>query len=161
MSRKSARGKGDLPRGKTPGMRKDYMRQIARQDASSTADTDYFAAMQGKDSTYSRPSLEVSSEDLSGPPPWYTRPLMPRWASVAMVYIAALGLLGGAIWFVASMKSDITENRERLRSLERSEASFQESVRHEIERLEKSAEKTLSEVRALFQGQSRRREATK
>ena len=164
MSSKRDRAKRrGVPRDKTPGMKKEYLRQIGSVEASGTAGADSFVTMHGMDSTNSRPSLEagVEAPESSVPPPRDGRPLMPRWASIATVCLTAIGIIGGALWFVASMKSDITENRERIRSLERSYSSLQDLIRHEVGRLERSFEQRFSEIIAIFQGQPRMPETKK
>lgn len=158
MSRKSARGKPGLPRDKSPDMRKEYLKYVARHDASSTADTDYFASVQGKDSTKSTPTLGYDVGDAGGRPgvSWRVRPLLPKWAAVATVSIAAVGLLAGGIWMVASMKSDITENRVKIDSIEASAKMNQDFVRREVDRLERLIEKSASEAKAFLETQTRR-----
>ncbi len=144
MSRRHARGKAGLPREKTAGMRKDYFKQIARVDASDTVDSQFFVSAAGEDSTVSRPSVETGAGDVRIPSviSLLRRPLMPKWASYATVIIAALALLGGAIWVVASMKTEIAENRERIRSVEKSGDLRDASFRRDLERLERLIEKT-------------------
>jgi hypothetical protein len=158
MSRKHARGKAGLPREKTAGMRKDYFRQIARVDASDTVDSQFFVSAAGEDSTVSRPSVEAAPG--VGMPPGFSsllrRPLMPKWASYGVVIMGAITLLAGGIWAVASMKSDIAENRERIRSVEKSADLREASFQRELERLGRLIEKTASNVQALLQAGSKR-----
>ena len=158
MSRKHGRGKAGLPREKTAGMRKDYFKQIARVDASDTVDSQFFVSAAGEDSTVSRPSVEAAAGVAMHPTfsSLLRRPLMPKWASWATVIIAAIALLAGGIWAVASMKSDIAENRERILSAEKSADLREASFQRELERLGKLIEKSASDVRVLLQAGSKR-----
>lgn len=148
-----AKRPGKPARQKTPEQRRQYTRQIATVEGSSTADLDLGFAGQALDSTVSAPSPEQALETPPVPPRPPRRSKKINWTGI-MAAIAGIGLVAAAVAYVVSMKSDIASNAATIRSLERSQESLGTTLRHEIQRVEAAFERRLREVMSYFRGRS-------
>lgn len=148
--------RGRPARQKTPEQRRQYLRQIASREASATADIG--AGIGGtEESTTTPPSIEEGIPVGAGPP----GPGGPgRWgwmiarAPVIGTVLLGIGMLAGAILYIADMKSEITGNTAAIRGWERSQENLEARLRREIDRVESFFEKRLAELVNFLRGRT-------
>jgi hypothetical protein len=155
MTREEQRKKRKgLPREKTPDQRRQYIQNMARVDATATAELGLGSASQMMESTISTPSTETDLEApiVSATKRTVSRPLMAGWPAYITAGATVLGIVAAAVLYIASMKTDIATNATMLKNLEKSQDSLREMLRSEITRIEVSFEKKLATAITYLRG---------
>lgn len=119
--------------------------------ASGTADVD-FGRGRSVDSTWDPSQPQRANFAPISPPPARARRGLPVSASWVSVGLVAVGLLGGAILYVAGMRTDIAVAGARIDSLQKSQDAWTADLRVEIRKVESALEARLNRLSEIVQG---------